>query len=200
MLSCCPKFCYRVCDIKKCSNSCEASFEDQLVPETWSKTVMSLVCVAALQCRLPLCMFVHLLKSCISVWICMLHVLSPLAFIIFGARPWAEVRGDPPTLVQHVCATCVSMYCSSLSWSLALRSLMTQQGALMAKNTHSLLLCGPQLISWSVRLWTYCKPSHNRNQCSNAWAATSQYHFTALASSEENALQSDLLRMDRVNR
>lgn len=90
--------------------------------------------------------------------------LSLLALIICRARPRAEVSGDPPTLIQSVCvchvcvrvsvrmcdSVCLFMHRSTRCCSPA-SLLMTQQSTLMTRNTHSLLLCEPQLIIWSVK-------------------------------------------------
>ncbi len=109
--------------------------------------------------RSLVCLFLHLrTHACFSV--------SLLALIICRARPWAEVSGDQPTLIQCVCVcvcVCVRafMHRSPLCCSLA-PLLMTQQSTLMTRNTYSLLFCEPQLISWSVKHRKCANPFKNK--------------------------------------
>lgn len=70
------------------------------------------LCVLRHHCRFHLhlcvlaCMFFLRLPTHTHTHTC--FCLPPLALIICGARPWAEVSGDPPTLIQCVCV-CLSL-------------------------------------------------------------------------------------------
>lgn len=114
-------------------------------------------CSTAVQMSSSVCVYVHSL-ICLSPHL-YTHThfpLSPVALIIWVARPWAVSQ----SVVTHprLFSVCVSLYASfSLCCSPALL-LMTPQSTLMTRNTYSLLFCEPQLISWSVKHRKYCNP------------------------------------------